>query len=136
MRIVVYGPGEAPPVELVADVAESELTPREKNTLMKDGVWLGHTSAGRADWLKAAADGSIWAGGAPGKVAKVRGKDGRHLGGRRALPADTKKKTTSIQLAGKDRMKLERMAERATKAEGKRVTISGIVERLVRHAQA
>lgn len=130
MKFTIYEPGEAPAVEYRADLPKSHLTPREKNTLALLGIYNG-----RADWLKEAPDGSVWAGGDTGKIAKVRGKEGRRLGGRTPLPQELKRRTTSIQLAGPDREKLERLASRATEAQGKRVTISDVVQGLVRHAQ-
>lgn len=128
MKFTIHEPGDVP--AFVGGAPRSLLTKREVHALMYEGVW---GNAGD-NWLKVTADGSVWAGGASGKAAKMRGKDGRRLGGRSAMPEDEKRKTTSIQLAQKDREKLERMAEEATVAEGARVTISRVVERLVRHA--
>lgn len=136
MRITVYADGQAPAIELGEHVGVDYLMGREVRELVRLGVWETGVAGAVHNWLRRAADGSVWAGGKAGMVAKMRGKGGRHLAGRSALPDDIKKKTTSIQLAAGEREKLERLAAKATAAEGKRVTISGVVERLVRHAQA
>jgi hypothetical protein len=104
--------------------------------LMEEGAWYPPDSPhASTNWTAVGEDGSIWAGSSlrkGGIVAKVRGKGGRRLGqGRWAMDPVEKKVATSISLSPRTRESLYQLADVRTKAEGKRITISDVIEELV-----
>lgn len=109
----------------------AHVTPAEASALEEAQVW----PQGEGGWVFVGADGALWAGGDAGLIAKVRGKGGRRLScSRPKLPADQKARTYSIQLRRPEREKLEALAQAETEKTGRRVSVSAVVERLVRHA--
>lgn len=121
-----------------AAIGPIALTPREVKDLERTGVWPPEGDPQRAQaWVRPGPDGEVWAGcfeGSEAPVAKVRGKGGRRLGGARLdrkVPAPRKQKTNSIQMSPATRRRLDALAAHRTEAEGRKVTVSIIINELL-----
>lgn len=122
--------------EEAADLGPIELTRREVEDLVAAGVWAPEfTKEWQHNWVRYGEGGEVWAGcqdgpGAP--VGKVRGKKGRRIGGRSTWKTDDEKyKTVSVNMLPATRQRLEAIAAQRSEAEGRRVTVSNIINELV-----
>lgn len=130
VRLTVYDSSRRVPADFPqAGPAYLGLSTDEQMELVRRGIWA---ESGRGNWSRVAPDGSVWAGGTVGKVAKVRGKNGRRIGWtREKLPAEQRRRTRSMQLSAVAMANLERLA--AERAQGgRKVTVSMVVEEWAR----
>lgn len=122
--------------EEAAEWGTIELSRLEAQDLIKAGVWAPLDSPdAENNWVMYGEGGSVWAGNAEGPdapVAKVRGKGGRRVGGRTKFMDESEKvRTMSVNMADATRQRLEEVAARRSEAEGRRVSVSSIVNELV-----
>lgn len=126
LRFTVIEADRVPPGFPESGPAFLNTSPEEYRELVARGVWV---ESGAGNWTRVAPDGSVWAGGTAGRVAKIRGKAGRKLGcGRSPVPAEERRRTRSLQLSPVAVRKLSKLAQAQTEATGQRVTVSMVVE--------